>query len=253
MNNPSPEKFRRALVIGGTSGIGYALAQGLLSEGYTTSIVGKNREKLERAVDSLRQGGDVKGYCADVSRPAEIESLYGRLRTDDRLPEVLINCQGGTILKPCEEFTVAEYDFLMDVNLKSVFLCCQIFGRRMLAEGNGNIINVASLAAHRGWPLAAVYSIAKHGIVGLTKTFAAEWAERGIRVNAVSPGFFITELNRDKMSGERKHSAISRTPARRFGELSELVGAVLFLAGDNASFITGTVMNIDGGYLAGGI
>jgi NAD(P)-dependent dehydrogenase (short-subunit alcohol dehydrogenase family) len=123
----------------------------------------------------------------------------------------------------------------------------------MIAQESGVIINIASLAAHRGWANSCPYAVSKHGVVGLTKTLAAEWAVHGVRVNAISPGFFMTELNRDKMPEARKEAALMRTPAGRFGDVRELVGAAVYLASPAASFVTGTILNVDGGYLASGI
>jgi NAD(P)-dependent dehydrogenase (short-subunit alcohol dehydrogenase family) len=157
------------------------------------------------------------------------------------------------ILKPAEEFSAADYDSVMATNMRSVFFACTKVGRLMLARRHGSIITIGSMAAHRGWPRAAVYAVSKHGIIGLTKTLAVEWAERGVRVNAISPGFFPTELTKAALSPERRDRALRRTPMARFGELDELVGAAVFLASPAAKFITGTVINVDGGYLAGGI
>jgi len=134
-----------------------------------------------------------------------------------------------------------------------VFFACTKVGRLMLARKQGSIINIGSMAAHRGWPRSAIYSVSKHGVIGLTKSLAAEWADRGVRVNAISPGFFPTELTKAALSPERRERALRRTPMGRFGDLDELVGAAVFLASPASKFITGTVINIDGGYLAGGI
>ena len=175
-----------------------------------------------------------------------IEEECGRI-------DILVNCQGITALKQALDFTEDDYDAIMDTNLRSVFFATLTFGRLMVARKSGSVINIASLAAHRGWPLALPYSISKHGVVGLTKTLAAEWAEHGVRVNAISPGFFITELNRDKMAPERKERALSRTPAGRFGSVEELIGAAVYLSAPAAGFVTGAVINVDGGYLASGI
>ena len=123
----------------------------------------------------------------------------------------------------------------------------------MLEQGSGCIINIASVAAHRGFQLSAPYTMSKHGVLALTRTLAAEWATRGVRVNAISPGFFMTPLNRDKMSAQRKETAIRRTPMKRFGEVDELVGAAIFLASPSASFVTGESVAIDGGFLAAGL
>ena len=126
-------------------------------------------------------------------------------------------------------------------------------GRRRLARGSGAIINIASLAAHRGMPLSSPYTVSKHGVLGLTRALASEWATSGVRVNAISPGFFMTDLNRDKMRQDRKEAALRRTPAWRFGDLEELVGAAVFLASPAALFINGQTIAVDGGFLAAGL
>jgi len=123
----------------------------------------------------------------------------------------------------------------------------------MLARGEGSIVNIGSIASLIGLQKAAPYTISKRGVLGLTETLAAEWAPRGVRVNAIAPGYFMTDLNRDKMSAERKATAIRRTPMGRFGELSELVGAAVFLASPSASYVTGEILRVDGGFLAAGL
>lgn len=143
-----------------------------------------------------------------------------------------------------------EFAQVIATNLTSDFHACQAFGRAMVARGSGAII---TLAAHRGWPNACPYAVAKHGIVGLTTSLAAEWAAHGVRVNAISPGFFMTELNRETMPQARKDAALARSPAGRFGDLQELIGAALYLASPAASFTAGAVLAVDGGCLAGGI
>ena len=123
----------------------------------------------------------------------------------------------------------------------------------MLERGSGAIVNIASLAAHRGFQLSALYTMSKHAVLGLTRTLAAEWATRGVRVNAISPGFFMTPLNQAKMSPARKEAALRRTPMHRFGELDELVGAAIYLCSPAAGFVTGEAIVVDGGFLAAGL
>jgi NAD(P)-dependent dehydrogenase (short-subunit alcohol dehydrogenase family) len=241
-------------VIGGSSGIGNAIAHGFQASGARVAIAARTKDKLEAAAERLQQAdGSAQGYVADVSVPDEIDRLADAVLSDFGHIDILVACQGTTRLKPAEEFTPADYDAIMDVNMRSVFFCCTRFGRHMLARGEGAIITITSLAAHRGWPAAAVYAVSKHGVAGLTRTLAAEWAGRGVRVNAISPGFFMTELNQTRMSAERKENALRRTPMRRFGQLEELVGAAVYLASPAASFVTGAILNVDGGYLAAGI
>ena len=155
-------------------------------------------------------------------------------------------------LNAAEDFTGEDWDAVMATNLKSVFFACTEAGRHMLARGSGAIINIASLASYRGWPRSALYGISKAGVVSLTETLAIEWAGRGVRVNAIAPGFVITDLNRDKLVGERKERAISHTPMGRMGEVEELAGAAIYLASDAASFVTGETIRVDGGFLAAG-
>jgi len=242
-----------ALVIGGTSGIGKAIARGYLEAGARVIVAGRDTEKLGRALADLAPHGEVYGYQADVSDQAGLRGLVGITLAHHGRIDVLVNCQGITLLKAAEEFTPDDWDMIINTDLKSVFFACTEVGRHMLGRGSGAIVNIASLASHRGWPRSALYAIAKTGVLSLTQTLAAEWAARGVRVNAISPGFFMTELNRDKMSPERKALALARTPAGRFGEVDELVGAAIYLASPAATFVTGETIAVDGGFLASGL
>ena len=243
-----------ALVIGGTSGIGNYIAHGFQDSGARVGVVGRAPDKLDAAVKKLQtQDAKARGYACDVSDNKALDTLVASALKDFGHIDILVCAQGITVLKAAEDFNDEDYDRVMSTNMRSVFFSCTKFGAHMLSRGKGVIINIASLAAHRGFPRSAVYCVSKHGVLGLTHTLAAEWAERGVRVNAISPGFFMTELNRDKMSPERKALALGRTPMKRFGELPELVGAAVYLASPSSAFVTGTVINVDGGYLAAGI
>jgi NAD(P)-dependent dehydrogenase (short-subunit alcohol dehydrogenase family) len=243
-----------ALVIGGSSGIGLAIAEGFLDQGARVALAGRTREKLDAALRRLQQeSAFVRGYAADVSVDRELDFLLNSVLAEFGQIDILVPAQGITTLKPAEEFTAADYDLVMTTNMRSVFFACTKVGRLMLARKHGSIVTIGSMAAHRGWPRSAVYSVSKHGVIGLTKTLAAEWADRGVRVNAISPGFFPTELTKAALSSERRERALRRTPMGRFGDLDELVGAAVFLASPASRFVTGTIINVDGGYLAGGI
>jgi len=242
-----------ALVIGGSSGIGKAIAAGFLQAGARVIIAGRQQDKLAFAVKELAAHGEVFGYQADVSEFGALRGLVGVTLAHHGRIDTLVNCQGITLLKPSEEFTPADWDAIMATDLKSVFFACTEVGRHMLGRGSGAIINIASLASHRGWPGSALYAMAKSGVLSLTQTLAAEWAGRGVRVNAISPGFVMTDLNRDKMSPQRKELALARTPAGRFGEVDEMVGAAIYLASPAAGFVTGQSIAVDGGFLAGGM
>lgn len=242
-----------ALVIGGTSGIGKAIAVGYLGSGAKVAVAGRNAAKLDAAMAELAKAGDVHGYRADVSDLVQLRRLVAAALSDHERIDILVTCQGTTTLKPAEEFLAADWDSIIDTNLKSVFFSCTEVGRHMLARGKGAIVNIGSLASYRGWPRSAIYGLSKAAVVNLTETLASEWAGRGVRVNAIAPGFVITDLNRDKMSPERKERALARTPMARFGEAEDMVGAAIYLASDASSFVTGETIRVDGGFLAAGL
>jgi len=245
---------RVALAIGGTSGIGKAIALGFAEAGAIVLPASRTREKVDRTVAEIEAGGGkARGYVVDASDPEDLGEVVGRAAADLGRIDILLNSQGTMLIKDAEEYTPEEYDRVLGTNLRSVFFASTEVGRHMLARGEGSIINIASLAAFRGWGRNALYSMSKFGVISLTQTLAREWAPRGVRVNAIAPGWFMTELNRDKISPARKEEALRRTPMGRFGEVGELVGAAVFLASPAASFVTGAAIPVDGGYLAMGI
>ena len=247
-------KGQVALVLGGSSGIGRQIALGFHDAGAIVVPVGKTARKVAEVDAALAaRGASATGHCADVTQPAALTDVIARVVAKHGRIDILVNSQGITMLKPAEEFTRADYDAVIAINLTSVFFACTEIGRHMLERGSGNIVNIASLAAHRGFQLSALYTMSKHGVLALTRTLAAEWAARGVRVNAISPGFFMTALNQAKMSQTRKETALRRTPMHRFGDLDELVGAAIYLASSSASFVTGETIAVDGGFLAAGL
>ena len=244
---PGADRFRLdgqvALVIGGTSGIGKAIAAGYREAGAKVLVAGRRAEKLP----------PTDGYAADVSNLDELRGLVGIVLAHHGRIDTLVNCQGTTTLKPAEEFTPEDWEGIVGTNLRSVFFACTEVGRHMLGRKRGAIVNIGSLASYRGWPRSAIYGITKAAVVNLTETLAAEWADRGVRVNAIAPGFVMTELNRDKMSAERKALALARTPMKSFGETEDMVGAAIYLASPAARFVTGETIRVDGGFLAAGL
>lgn len=245
---------RNALVVGGTSGIGNAIAHGLAQAGAHVGIAGRGRPKVDAALAKLKtDDANARGYVCDATQGGAIDALKAEVLADFGHVDILVPAQGINLVKATEDFTEAEYDAVMNTNLRSVFFTCLAFGRHMMERGEGVILNITSMSAHRGWPKAVPYGISKHGVLALTHSLAAEWATRGVRVNAISPGFFLTELTAKSLIPERRESALRRTPMGRFGELDELIGAAVYLASPAAKFVTGTVINVDGGYLAGGI
>ncbi|MBV9736518.1 MAG: SDR family oxidoreductase [Acidisphaera sp.] len=245
---------KAALVLGGSDGIGRQIALGMAQAGARVFPVGRSAAKVEAVAAELRATGqDSGGYAADLTRPEEMDRVFADAIAASGGLDILVNSQGITILKPAEEVTRADFDAILATNLTSVFFACTTAGRHMLGRGDGAIVNIASLAAERGMPLSSPYTVSKHGVLGLTRTLAIEWATRGVRVNAISPGFFMTALNREKMRPERKQAALRRTPMARFGELEELVGAAIYLASPAARFVTGQAIAVDGGFLAAGL
>lgn len=256
MNTPNSSVLsgQRALVIGGGSGIGAAIAAGLANAGAEVLVAGRRREPLEQTAARIRAGGrQATAYRLDATDLADLDRAVETIARENGVPDVLVNAQGIMLLARAEDFTEADYDRVMHTNLKSVWFSSTRFGSRMLARGSGAIVNIASLASFRGFPGNAVYCLSKHGVRALTETLAAEWAARGVRVNAIAPGFFLTDLNRDVMSDERKARALARTPMGRFGQVDELVGAAVYLASPGAAYVTGATIAVDGGFLAAGM
>ena len=245
-----------ALIIGGTSGIGLELAKGFLQAGARVIIAGSTQEKLDQALAGLAMHateGSVHGYRADVRDLDQLHGLVGITLAHHGHLDLLVNCQGITRLKAAEDFSADDWSSIIDINLRSVFFACTEVARHMLGRGKGSIINIASLSSFRGWPRSALYAISKAAIVSMTETLASEWATRGVRVNAIAPGFFMTELARSAMDPVRRQRALDRTPMGRWGELDELVGAAIYLASPAARFVTGTTLRVDGGFLASGL
>lgn len=243
---------RTAMVIGAGGGIGGELAQGLHQAGARVLVAGRDREKLLRTAQAMQAPADI-AYTLDARQPAELERLAAQAQQDHGPVDILVNCQGTIAIKPAVQTTESEYDDILGTNLKSVFFSCVAFGQRMAARGHGVIINITSLSAHTGWSQGAAYCASKWGVTGLTQTFAAEWGAQGVRVNAIAPGFFLTELNRERMPQARKEEAAKRSAMGRMGHLHELVGTAVYLASPAAAFVNGATVRVDGGYLASGI
>lgn len=248
-------KGKIALIVGGTSGIGKEISLGFADAGATVIPVSRDINKVNKIVEEINNKKRSKsiGFSLDARDIVEFRKMVRRIISVYGKIDILVNSQGTTAIKAAEDFNEEEFDFIISTNLKSVFFSCVEVGKYMLKNGQGSIINIASMAAFRGWRSCSVYCMSKWGVVSLTQTLGAEWASRGVRVNAIAPGQFMTPLNRDKMKADRKEAILQRTPMKRFGELPELLGAALLLASDASSFMTGETIRIDGGYLAMGI
>jgi NAD(P)-dependent dehydrogenase (short-subunit alcohol dehydrogenase family) len=242
-----------AAVIGGGGVLGGAMADGLASAGADVAVVDLDPQKAGAAADRIRAAG-VRGAAvqADASRKDDLERADREILSALGPVSVLVNAPGINSSTPFFEISEAEWDRILNVNLKSMMFACQVFGKRMLDAGTGgSIINISS--ASSGPPLSKVftYGISKAGVNSLTQFLAREWATRKVRVNAVLPGFFPAEQNRKLLTPERTASILNHTPMARFGEAEELVGAVLWLASERASsFVTGSLVRVDGGFSA---
>ncbi|WP_315709623.1 SDR family NAD(P)-dependent oxidoreductase [Brenneria uluponensis] len=240
---------RHALVTGGTRGIGHALALGLAEAGAMVTITGRDQDSLSAALSHLRQvDAGAQGVLLDVANTAQISSVFAAL---DVAPDILINNAGTEQVCPSLDLDEALWQRIVDTNLKGAFFTAQAAARFMMKNSGGSIINLCSLTSQVGVPGAAAYGASKSGLVGLTHTLSTEWARDGIRVNGIGPGYFSTDLTAVFYQDTQWCEAmLQKIPQGRFGELDDLVGAVIFLCSDAARYITGQVLYIDGGYLA---
>jgi NAD(P)-dependent dehydrogenase (short-subunit alcohol dehydrogenase family) len=256
---PAPALFdlsgRVAVVLGGTTGIGLALAEGLAEAGADVVASARRAEPVAAAAAGVRaRGRRTLEQTSDVLDRGSLEGLRERVEAELGPVAILVNCAGVTKRQPSVEVTEEDWQRILDTNLTGTFRACQVFGRTMLERGAGRIVNVASLASFVGLFEVAAYTASKAGVAGLTRALAVEWASRGVAVNAIAPGVFETDLNRDLLRGtERGREFRLRTPMGRFGAVAELVGAAIFLASDASGFVTGEVLAVDGGFLASGV
>jgi NAD(P)-dependent dehydrogenase (short-subunit alcohol dehydrogenase family) len=239
------DEGRVAVVTGAAQGIGRRIAEVLAEEGYLLAVI--DRQPVT-AFEALSFVGDVSDE-ADVQRfVAEVEARYGRA-------DVLVNNAGIAAIAPAEETTAAQWRRVLDVNLTGPFLLGQAFGRRMLVRGTGSIVNIASVAGLMGVADRAAYNASKHGLIGLTRTLAVEWGGRGVRVNAVCPGWVKTEMDVDSQaSGAYADADITdHVPMARFAQPDDIAKAVAFLADETKSaFVNGAALSVDGGWAADG-
>ncbi|MFL6306956.1 MAG: SDR family NAD(P)-dependent oxidoreductase [Candidatus Sulfotelmatobacter sp.] len=246
---------RTAVVIGGTSGIGRAIAIGLAKAGADVVPASRRLAKAEKTAGEIESlGCRTVAFRVDVLDRTSLEALHDKvLRSFGRI-DILVNSAGVTHRAPTLECAEEDWNRVMETNLMGTFRACQIFGRTMVAQRYGRIINIASLGTFVAFYEVAAYCASKAGVGSLTKSLAIELAPHGVCVNAIAPGIFPTALNREMLDQtDRGREMSMRTPMKRFGNTDELAGAAVFLASDAPSYVNGQILAVDGGYLASGV
>ncbi|MFY9789979.1 MAG: glucose 1-dehydrogenase [Candidatus Sulfotelmatobacter sp.] len=244
-----------AVVIGGSSGIGRTLARGLAEAGADVVSSARRIELVNAIADEIETLGrrSLRVSCDVTDRGSLEKVLQASVETLGKV-DILVNAAGINQRAPTLDFSEADWDRLIDTNLTGTLRACQVFGRHMIGRGYGRIINIASMGSFLALYEVAAYCASKAGVASLTKSLAIEWARHGVCVNAIAPGYFRTPLSEKLLVGTpRGEEVMIRTPMSRFGALDELIGAAVFLASDAASFVTGTVLPVDGGFLASGV
>ncbi len=241
-----------AIVTGASSGLGREMATALALAGAAVMLVARKEQPLSETVSYLK--GCVTDYfCADVSDSGQVQAMVAHTMEKFGRIDVLINNCGTTYRCDAQDFPDEEFDRILNVNLRSAFLCSKYAGREMLRQGSGSIINIGSGAGGHAIPSSAAYCTSKGGMVMLTKSMAIDWAQKGVRVNIIMPGTFRTPLlqaciDKDPAYGDKW---LTLHPIGRFGEPEEIAGLAIYLASDNSAFMTGNVLYLDGGGHAG--
>ena len=246
---------KTAVVIGGTSGIGRALSIGLAEAGADVVASARRKENVEETAAEIEaRGRKTIRVPSDLKDRASIENLLAATLDHFGKVDILINCAGRIKRAPTLTFPEEEWQDILDTNLTGTLRACQIFGKHMLDRGYGRIINIASLNTFVALNEVAAYAASKAAVASLTRSLAVEWSKKGVVVNAIAPGVFRTALNSDLLDNtQRGKELLMRTPMARFGKTEELIGAAVYLASDAASFVTGQVLVVDGGFLASGV
>ena len=243
---------RTALVTGSSRGLGNAMARGLAEAGADIVLNGTSAESLAEAAAGLASTGrKIHPMAFDVTDEAAVVAAFAELDRRGVAVDILVNNAGIQLRKPMLELSVADWDKVLDTNLKSAFVVGREAARRMVARKRGKIINIASVTSEQARATVAPYTVAKGGIRMLTKAMTAEWAEHGIQANAIGPGYMLTDMNQALVNNPDFDRWVkSRTPARRWGKPEELVGTAIFLASAASDYVNGQVIYIDGGMLS---
>jgi len=245
---------RAAVVVGGTTGIGRALALGLADAGADVAATGRRRELVDEVAGAVEaRGRRTLRVAADVGDRRSLDALRDAALAAFGKVDIVVDAAGVTKRMATTDMSEADWARIIDTNLTGMLRTYQTFAPPMIARGAGRLIGVGSLASFVGLMEVAAYTASKAAVAGLTRSLAVEWAKHGVTVNAIAPGVFETDLNREILKGPRGQEFLARTPMRRFGRVEELVGAAVYLASDAASFVTGQLLIVDGGLLASGV
>ena len=244
---------RRALVTGGARGLGRVIAQALAEAGADVAISGRSRDACDKVASEIAAatGRKARGFAADVTVADDVTRLVSEVQADLGSIDILVNNAGVNKRGPVEELTEADWDMVVDTNLKGPWLCARAVGPGMRDRGWGRVINLASVLGVIALPGRSPYASSKSGVINLTRVLALEWAGTGVTANAICPGAFGTEMNRVLLDDPVKYQEfVRRIPMKRWGEVEEIAGAAVFLASDAASYVTGSTLTVDGGWTA---
>jgi NAD(P)-dependent dehydrogenase (short-subunit alcohol dehydrogenase family) len=244
---------RTALVTGGGRGLGKTIATALAQAGANVALAGRSLAPCEETARTVAEatGRTCAAFPADVTVAADVERLVADVETAVGPIDILVNNAGNNIRGPVEQLTEADWDSVLDTNLKGPFLCSRLVGPRMVKRGWGRVINLGSILSVIALPGRAPYASAKAGVLNLSRVLALEWAGTGVTVNTICPGPFATEMNRALLDDPVKYQEfVKQIPMGRWGELEEIEGAAVFLASDASSFVTGSALFVDGGWTA---
>ena len=244
---------KTALVTGGARGLGRTMATALAEAGADIALAGRSKDSCKQAAAEIATatGRTARAFEVDVTRLSDVEKLADDVERECGKVDILVNNAGINIRGPIQQLTEADWDAVVDTNLKGPFLCARAFGPRMVSRGWGRVINLGSVLGVIALPGRAPYASSKAGVINLTRVLALEWAGTGVTANAICPGAFATEMNRSLLEDPVKYKEfVAQIPFGRWGELEELTGAVVFLASDASSYVTGTPLFVDGGWIA---
>lgn len=246
-------KGKICVVTGSTKGIGKGIAEALAENGGTVVICSRKQNECDAVAAEIREkyGVDAIGVSADITKTEAIENLFNTVMEKYGRVDVLVNNAGSAITKRAEDLTEEDFDHVLALDLRAVFFCSQAAGKIMIKQKSGKIISIASVLGVVADKQVLPYCVAKGGVLQMTRALALEWAKYNIQVNAICPGYVITEINRKELTDEKIGGGLLRkTAMRRFGEVEEIAGAAVYLASDASSYTTGEPIIVDGGWCA---